>query len=150
MKILCICTSMCSDGHKPFTANKLVHVQLHTIEMIDATYSGLTPPQIQTPTSALPSPPPYKPSGSSLFGKLPQTGSLVAVYCGLETSVIRMAKQTTCNNVNKHVQTSLSGGYHGRQAQGRGRELGTLSCQWWRRWDKAFVNRLKAERFNLQ
>ena len=56
MKILCICTSMCSDGHKPFAANKLVHVQLHTIEMIDATYSGLTPPQTQTPTSALPSP----------------------------------------------------------------------------------------------
>ena len=49
--------------------------------------------------------------------------------------MIRIAKQTTCNNVNKHVQTSLSGGYHGRQAQGRGRELGTLSCQWWRRRD---------------
>ena len=56
VKILCICTSMCSDGHKPFTANRLVHVQLHTIEMIDATYSGLTPPQTQTPTSALPLP----------------------------------------------------------------------------------------------
>ena len=68
---------MCSDGHKPFAANKLVHVQLHTIEMIDATYSGLTPPQTQTPTSALPSPPLdlYKPSGSSLFRKLPQTGA---------------------------------------------------------------------------
>ena len=37
--------------------------------------------------------------------------------------------------MNTHVQTSLSAGCHGRQAQERGRELGALYCQWWRRLD---------------
>ena len=34
-----------------------------------------------------------------------------------------------------HVQTSLSGGCLGRLTQGREKELGALSCQWWRRRD---------------
>ena len=37
--------------------------------------------------------------------------------------------------MNTHVQTSLSGGCLGNQAQGGRRELGALSCQQWRRLD---------------
>ena len=142
---LCVCA--CSDGHS-FSHLTALYLQLHIVEVIDATYSGLT--LHRHAHFSIDSTPSFLAIRKFIVREVATDWRLVAIYLGLETSVIRMA-------ITDHPQQCE----HARSdifERWLSWEVGTGERE--RTWrtvlsaveearHKAFVNRFKAERFNL-